>query len=348
VTEYALRLQNGQDTAARVRMADLFGLTPAGALTARSGIRPAPTAGDVAAQAGTMNVTVQPFAAWVQGGVSAAQGGYVYVLDAAKTLALANGHASLSRTDVVAVVVKDDAYDGSGAYSATVQVVQGTPGAGVPALPANALPLRNVIVPANLSAGTGGLAAGNLSTDRRTYVAGLGGVVTVASQAERDALPATKGTVVYRTDTDTLEGRMSGGWYSLAGPKGAPRGQVTYAQVTTSQGSLVGNGDLTGLAVTFTAETGRRYRVMGHVHLRTDGPDTDTAVRIMEGATVLGQAQARIGSSNPRTVQPLYVGTFSAGSHTLKLNPAFSAGTNTSDCDPTRPAFLLVEDIGAA
>lgn len=216
MTAYALRLQNSQDTAARVRIGDLLGLTPAGALTARTGIRPAPTAGDVAAVAGTMNVTVQPFVAWVQGGVSTAQGGYVFVLDAQATLALANGHATLSRTDVVAAVVKDDAYDGSGLFTAEVTVVQGTPGGGTPALPTNALPIRNITVPANLSVGTGGLTAGNLSTDRRTYVSGLGGVVTVASQAERDALPATNGTVVYRKDTDALQVLKAGTWETLS------------------------------------------------------------------------------------------------------------------------------------
>jgi hypothetical protein len=215
VTAYALRLENATDTAARVRLGDLLGLTPAGPLTARSGIRPAPGAGDVAVSAGTMQVTVQPFVAWVQGGVSAAQGGYPFVLDATKTLTLANGHATLSRTDVIAAVVHDDPYDGSALLDADVVVVTGTPGAGAPALPTNCLPLRNVTVPAGASSGTGGLTAGNLSTDRRTYVSGLGGVVTVASQAERDALPATNGTLAYRKDTDALEVRRGGAWERL-------------------------------------------------------------------------------------------------------------------------------------
>ena len=40
MTAYALRLENATDTAARVRLGDLLGLTPAGPLTARTGIRP--------------------------------------------------------------------------------------------------------------------------------------------------------------------------------------------------------------------------------------------------------------------------------------------------------------------
>ena len=215
MTVYALRLQNATDTAARVRMADLLGLTPTGNLSARGGVRPGPTAADVAVTAGTMNVTVQPFLALIDGGVSDTQGGYPFVCDAVVTLTLANGHATLSRTDVVAAVVRDNAFDSGGSTTATVEVIAGTPGAGVPALPTNALPLRNVVVPAGASTGTGGLSSGALSTDRRTYVSGLGGVVTVATQAERDALPTIVGTVVYRKDIDQLEVRGTSAWRSL-------------------------------------------------------------------------------------------------------------------------------------
>lgn len=212
MTVYALRLENAKDTAGRVRMGDLLGLTPNGNLGARGGIRPGPTAADVAVTAGTMNVTVQPFLAWVDGGVGDTQGGYPFVSDAVVTLTLANGHGSLSRTDVVCAVVRDNPYDSSGTVAASVEVVQGTPGAGSPTLPTNCVPLRNVVVPAGASTGTGGLSSGALSTDRRTYTSGLGGVITVASQAERDALPAIKGTVVYRADIDKLQWRGAGGW----------------------------------------------------------------------------------------------------------------------------------------
>jgi hypothetical protein len=115
-----------------------------------------------------------------------------------------------------------DTYDGSVLLDADVVVVTGTPGAGAPALPTNCLPLRNVTVPAGASSGTGGLVAGNLSTDRRTYVSGLGGVVPVASQAERDALPALDGTVVYRTDVDRFEGRSNGTWRVFDNPDQPP------------------------------------------------------------------------------------------------------------------------------
>lgn len=241
MTVYALRLENGTDTAARARMADLLGLAPSGNLSARGGVRPGPTAGVVAVTAGTMQVTVQPFVAFVDGGVSDAQGGYPFVSDSVVTLTLANGHGTLSRTDVIAAVVRDSGFDSSGVLEAAVEVVQGTPGAGVPALPTNCVPLRNVVVPAGASLGSGGLSSGALSTDRRTWLAGLGGVISVASQTERDALPAIPGTVVYRKDTDVLQVLRAAGW-------------TTYAESTTllRSGTATGNvNDSHRMTVTF-------------------------------------------------------------------------------------------------
>lgn len=237
MTAYALRLENATDTAARVRAADALGLTPVGKFTARQGVRPAPGAGDVAVSAGTMQVTVQPFAAWIDGGVSDTQGGYPFVSDAVETLTLDNGHATLSRTDVIAAVVHDNAFDGSGSTDAAVVVITGTAGAGVPALPSNCLPLRNVTVPAGASLGTGGLTSGNLSTDRRTYTAALGGVVPVSSQSERDALPAVEGALCYRLDTNTWEGYNGAAWAGVAGAGTYQSGTAshTYAGATQTQ-----------------------------------------------------------------------------------------------------------------
>jgi hypothetical protein len=204
MAEYALRLANAQDTAARVRKGDGLGLQHAGNTNTRSGLRP-DGGGVVSVVAGTMGVQVTPFRAWVDGGTSDAQGGYPFILDATKTLTLSDGHATLSRTDTIAVVVHEDAFDGSGLTDATVVVVAGTPGSGAPALPATAVPLRDVIVPAGLSTGTGGLASGNLSTDRRAYLAGTGGVVTVTGATQRAALGALAGQTVYRQDTGLYE-----------------------------------------------------------------------------------------------------------------------------------------------
>lgn len=215
MTVYATRLVNGTDTRERLRRTDAAGLFPTGPGLARGGFRN-DGGGAVSVNAGTMGVTVTPFTAWVDGGVSDVQAGYWLTSDATETLTVAAGHASQVRTDVVIAEVRDTTHDASGATDARLRILQGTPGSGVPALPTNAVALRNITVPAGASAGTGGLSSGALSTDRRVYTTGLGGTLPVASQAERDALPAIAGTMVYRRDLDRVQVLQGTGWRTVA------------------------------------------------------------------------------------------------------------------------------------
>jgi hypothetical protein len=249
MAEFALRLENGTDTAARVRRGDGLSLQHDGPTGARTGLRP-DGGGAVAVLDGTMSVTVAPFSAWIDGGVSVAQGGYPFILDAAKTLAVADGDATLERVDTVAAVVYDDASDGSGQTVAEVVVVQGVPGAGAPALPATAVPLRDVTVPAGLSAGTGGLSSANLGTDRRVWTVAAGGVLRVSGAAERDALPKVPGQVVHRADTGRLETWGGVEWSRVAVTPDIPR--IAGGRVTVSIPSGT-NPQVGSLAVTFPA-----------------------------------------------------------------------------------------------
>ena len=235
MAEYALRLENATDTAARVRAGHALGLFPAGVLNARSGLRN-DGGGAVTVVAGTMDVSVAPFAAWVDGGSSDAQAGYPFVLDAAKVLTLDPGDGAQVRVDTIAVVINDTAFDGSGSTSATVTVVKGTPGAGAPGLPATALPLRDISVPVGASLGSGGLTSGALSTDRRTWLAG--GILRVASQTERDALSVSEGAAVYRADTDAVELYTGSAWRTMVDTTKLPK-HGSQANVTTNSGGTV-------------------------------------------------------------------------------------------------------------
>lgn len=214
MTLYALRLQNGTDTAPRARMGDALGLQHKGALQARTGLR-RDGGGVVSVVAGSMQVQVTPFMAWVDGSASDTQAGYPVVSDATATLTVDDGAASLARVDTIAVVVKDNAFDGSGSTSADLVVVKGTPGAGAPALPGSAVALRDVNVPAGLSAGSGGLSSANLGTDRRAYLTALGGILPVTGATERDALGALAGQAVFRLDTATVEVHNGLTWKQL-------------------------------------------------------------------------------------------------------------------------------------
>lgn len=245
MAEYAGRLENSVDTIDRVRRIDALGLTPAGNPTlARSGLRP-DGGGAVTVDSGLMSVSVTAFAAWIDAGSDGAVG-YPLFLDAGKTLAISAGHATLDRVDTVVAQVRDTAYDGSGSTDARVYVVEGTPGAGAPAVPSGAVPLQDISVHAGASEGTGGLTAANLSTDRRQYVAGLGGLLPVASQAERDALAAYDGMPIYRRDKDAIEIWNGASWDRFNKSPG-------LIQTGTAVVSL--SGTLTGTA-SFTFPTG--------------------------------------------------------------------------------------------
>lgn len=240
MAEYALRLTNGTDTAPRVRRGDAMTLTHDGPLSSRGGIRP-DGGGVVSVIEGAMSVEVTPLLGWVQGAGFGGQGGYPFVLDATKTLDVAPGDATQDRVDTVAVVVNDDQFDGSGATDAAVVIVQGTPGLGAPALPGAALPLRDVLVPAGASAGTGGLSASNLGTDRRTYLAT--GVLPVSGVTERDAVPAVRGMVVHRGDTGRLEQYDGSAWQALVDEATLPRpqGDETVVPITGNNNPAYGS-----------------------------------------------------------------------------------------------------------
>lgn len=271
MTEYALRLENGTDTAVRMRFGDALPLFPAGASAGRNGLRP-DGGGEVTVVAGSMTVQVTPFTAWVGGGASGAQGGYPFVLDTTKTLTFADGDPSLSRTDTIVAQVLDNAYDGSGSTVAQLVVVQGTPGSGAPALPASCVPLRDVTVPAGASAGTGGLGASNLGSDRRTYTAALGGVLPVAGVTERDAIPSPQpGMHVYRRDTGNVEWYTGSAWRVVQDD--SVEAQLTGATATTSGGTSLSGWRLDSLEM-------RRVGNMAQVSVsatRTGGSQTFNA-----------------------------------------------------------------------
>lgn len=121
------------------------------------------------------------------------------------------------------------------------------------------------------------------------------------------------------------------------------------AKVTADQTGMANNTDLTGLSVAVNVAAGRRVRITGHVQLENNTAGAMPRVDVMEGATVLQFAQRVIGAVN--TAETLIAQTPnltpSAGAHTYKLQYKQTAGTGALRADSTRPAFILVEDLGA-
>lgn len=121
-----------------------------------------------------------------------------------------------------------------------------------------------------------------------------------------------------------------------------------YAQVTTPQGGITTETDLTGLSVTVTVPAGRRLRITAQG--RVDAVTTAGLIIgfIKEGSTYLDRwVQDDVGAGQVRTASASTIITPTAGSHTYKLSLWKFNGGNTAslNADPAYPAYILVEDI---
>ena len=132
-----------------------------------------------------------------------------------------------------------------------------------------------------------------------------------------------------------------------------PRGVMALATTTnTNQAGVTTAVDITGMTVTFTAVANRNYKFTYHIYAVPTVTNACFTVGLKQGATLKQTSIANGGvAAAGTTVNGLFVGTFTAGSTTLKLTgerTSGSTGTFTFFSDPTLPHFLLVEDIGPA
>lgn len=132
-----------------------------------------------------------------------------------------------------------------------------------------------------------------------------------------------------------------------------PGGRSGYAPVTASQTGITAEADLTNLSVTVDVPADRLIKVSCLVHIdHVGGANFVALLSIKEGTTYLGGAVWEMGAdatgAEQSTFSPFVLLTPSAASHTYKLSLALSAGTGTlsSVASATRPAYILVEDIG--
>lgn len=206
MTDYVARQFNEVDTAQRMRLADAVYAAPGGGLRSRGGLRPGGGA-DIALVAGQLKFTLTPFLAEVPG-AAASQGGYPFIHDDGSTqYTILPGDPLGARIDLVVLRVRHNDHDSSGFTDSGIVVLKGSPTTGlVPVVPAGCLPIRELNVSATASAGSGGVTIG---TDRRTYTTGAGGILPVATTAERNAIStagiAYRGLVVDNAQADRLE-----------------------------------------------------------------------------------------------------------------------------------------------
>ena len=189
-------------------------ITSAGQLRARTGLFPNGSNPANLVTVGALQAKVTPFQAFVAGTSSNTQGGYRVTCDNEVTLTFDPGSGTNPRVDLVVLRVRDDPYDASGTQAGSVEIIFGIPAISptAPAVPASCLPLWQIPIPANASSGNPIDFAGT-RVDRRAYTVAAGGLVPVASQADRDGIVAPfEGMQVWRMDRDWVETHDGTAW----------------------------------------------------------------------------------------------------------------------------------------
>jgi len=147
-----------------------------------------------------------------------------------------------------------------------------------------------------------------------------------------------------------LGAEPSGTYATLAARLNAlPRGLVASASVNTSQGSITTVTNLTGLSVSFTAATDRKYRVTATVEILDSASSSVYVLAVKDGAFTVHRSTGVNGHTGSVTNTIVSPPIFSyPGSRTWRLTLERVSGTGTLSTTPsaTYPAHITVEDIG--
>jgi hypothetical protein len=130
-----------------------------------------------------------------------------------------------------------------------------------------------------------------------------------------------------------------------------PRGTLGYAERLTTTAAMSTIVDVTGMSVTFTAQTGRLYKVTVHIPEAIQATASGIQqVYIRDAANTILNRSVRNTPSTTATLSHhvTWVGTLSAGTQTMKVSAAVSAGTFSFSGAATVRNVIVVEDIGAA
>lgn len=127
-----------------------------------------------------------------------------------------------------------------------------------------------------------------------------------------------------------------------------PGGWVGYVTATANQGSITSEVDVTGLTVTLTLVSGRRYRAWARARFDNDSAGNGVLLRIYNDATQIASDVVEKGTANDDDMAaPWAILDGDGSSHTIKVTAEQrSAGTVTLQASSTNPMILLVEDIG--
>ena len=269
--------------------------------------------------------TLGACAAMIDPGFATHQGMYGWASDANVTGSVTAADATNPRKDIVYIQVNDSsAGDGSGALSANVLYLAGTPGTtpSAPTLPARSFLVGTITVP-QVSGGSPTVA---LNTAR---FAAAGGILPVADAAERTALTGYEGLIVDQKDVDRL--------YRHNGTRWAQTSEVELAHsITGTGGTLAASPSWSDLLVVTATSLGGEVTIGYKVTLvnANSGAHRSAAIRVTcDGAEVDAWAFTcpwLTGIQVP-TFPALDVShTPAAGAHTWKIQAQAGVGEASS------------------
>lgn len=184
------------------------------------------------------------------------------------------------------------------------------------------------------------------ASEVNTYLAKQA-VINCDSSADYPSAPVV-GMTVYDLNDDAL--------YVYAGATSGwrPPWNMPWGHVASATTSTVTNGvgssytDVTGLSVTWTAVTNRRYKVTGYLDTANATASVARLAITDSSNNLKAQSQQTLAANDAasQTVHELFTG--SAGSTTRKLRIQFTAGTGGTQSNVYGPHLILVEDIGPA
>jgi len=272
----------------------------------------------------SMAVIIKSGAAWVPGSENSTQGSYSVVNDADVTVSVTAAHATLARIDLVCFKVQDSQYSGV-ADTCSLVVVAGTPSGSpaVPTAPNNSTILAQIAVGAAVSSITNA----NI-TDRRSYLAAAGGVITCTSTTRPAAGTIPFGQTIF--ELDTLKGyiTLDGGtnWVQNYPPQtkiaenilGGTAASVTFSSIPQTFRNLWlkivakgdGAGSLVSCRIRFNGDTAGNY---DSEQLSGNGSSTAAFEALNQTGADIGELAATTaiaGSCSTYTVSiPFYTGT---------------------------------------
>lgn len=125
---------------------------------------------------------------------------------------------------------------------------------------------------------------------------------------------------------------------------------ITKASITAASSTFTAVADITGLSVTFTAETGRTYRISAEMNAQSTIAGDQVGIFITDSSNNVVQARytgsvaasLQVGVSLTAFVSP------GAGSVTYKIRGQRISGTGngTVQASGTAPAYIWVDDLG--